>query len=173
MNVSRSAATMGLALACGCASSPAARTAAPHARAEQFQIGGLDVVTKSAETQMIVFQTPDDVEKLCMAPTPDAVPTRSRQLSLGVGGETLGGGAESGADALGGRGPASLVVREVLYRTCEFALNYRLDKDEALALYRETLDRLERMLPSLVPADKDDTVETTQKTQTVTDDDGN
>ncbi len=130
----------------GCATVPGPVTPVP------FKVGGLDIVSKSAEMQMIVFQTPDDVEKLCLAPAPDAVPTTANSFSVGARGESIGESGGASADVLGGRGQAVLVIRELLYRTCEFSLNYRLDGAAALALYRETLDRIERIAPALSSA---------------------
>lgn len=119
--------------------------------AAEYSVGGMRVATQSAEMQTIVFQSPDDVEKFCRAPSPDAAPVISRAISLGASGESVGRQVSDGAAVLGGRGQALLVTRELLYRACEFALNYRLDKQEALTLYQDTLDRIERIAPHLRP----------------------
>lgn len=120
-----------------CAGFPAVQSA------ETIQVGGLEIVSKSAEHQYVVFKTPDDVEKFCLAPPPDAVATYAEGISLGDAGIGVGESAGEGAGILGGRGQAALIVREVLYRTCEISLNYHLEKDEALELYRHTLRAVE------------------------------
>lgn len=120
-----------------CAGFPAAQSA------ETIQVGGLEIASTSAEHQYLVFKTPDDVEKFCLAPPPDAVATYAEGISLGDAGIGVGESAGEGAGILGGRGQAALIVREVLYRTCEISLNYHLEKDEALELYRHTLRAVE------------------------------
>lgn len=137
------AATRVLAVAAACGAAAGCVATPRPVAAVQFQVGGVDVASKDAESQMILFQTPDDVEKFCLAPPPDAVPTTQEGVSLFEGGVGIGENAGEGAAILGGRGQAALIAREVLYRTCELSLNYHLDKDEAVALYQRTLALVE------------------------------
>jgi hypothetical protein len=46
----------------------------------------------------------------------------------------------SNEDEMSGRTPGVLMARELFFRTCEFSKNYQLSKDEALDLYKKTLD---------------------------------
>ena len=114
-----------------------------------MKVGGLELVSKTAESEMIVFRTPDDKEKYCMAPPPDAVPTSGEGVSFGGGSSRIGEAANLGADILGGRSPATLITRELLYRTCEISLNYKLSKKEALSLFRDTLKSITKISATL------------------------
>lgn len=112
---------------------------------ETQSIGGIELLLQSPEHRVVVFKTPDDVEKICAAPQPDAVSTNSEGFTVNVQGEGLGGEQGTGAGILGGRDGAVLITRDLLYRTCEISLNYKLGKDEALALYRETLVAIQKI----------------------------
>lgn len=108
--------------ACGTLSEPPSQV---------FQVGGVEIANRSAEDQMAIFITPDDVEKMCLAPAPDAAVSLSEGISIGQVGETGG----TSAVALGGRTGIVLLARELLYRACEFSQNYNLSKKEAYDLY--------------------------------------
>lgn len=123
----------------GCAIKP------PIAKSEQFKIGGIDVLSTSAEQQLALFHAPENVVKGCLAPQPDAVATFGEKVSLGIKGTSIGESESDGAAVLGGRGPAALIARDLLFRACELSLNYKLSKDEALQLYRETLISIEKV----------------------------
>jgi hypothetical protein len=112
---------------------------------EQFTVGGLDLIAKSPEKQLVVFATPDDTDIFCLAPPPDAVATRTEGLSLGRLAGSIGESDSVGAAVLGGRGQAALITRELLYRTCELSVNYRLTKEESLDLYHRTLHTIEKV----------------------------
>ncbi|MFC1665254.1 hypothetical protein ACFL17_06455 [Pseudomonadota bacterium] len=118
-------------------------TTIPEAKQNQFKIGGIELLTRSAEDQMLIIQTPDNVEKICMAATPDAVPTFQEGVSVSISSQKIGDSEGVGAGILGGRGPVLLLARELLFRTCEFSLNYRLNKSESLDLYKRTLQHIE------------------------------
>ena len=47
--------------------------------------------------------------------------------------------ASEGAE-MAGRTPAVLIARELFYRSCEFSQNFNLSKQEALELYKKTMD---------------------------------
>ncbi len=98
---------------------------------EALTVGGVQIASRSAEEQMAIFITPDDVEKMCLAPAPDAAVSLSEGISIGQVGETGG----TSAVALGGRTGVVLLARELLYRACEFSQNYDLSKKEAYDLY--------------------------------------
>ncbi|MEH6548342.1 MAG: hypothetical protein V7711_18675 [Pseudomonadales bacterium] len=109
---------------------------------EVMQLGGIEIVSRSAAVQLVVFQTPDDVEKFCLSPAPDVVNMYSEGVSVGVSGYEVGEQQGDGAMSMGGRSPAVLLAREFIYRACEFSLNYHLSKSEAIALYKVTLDHI-------------------------------
>lgn len=80
----------------------------------------------------------------CAEPPPDTaydhIDDSDFSLSLIQFGNDGGGGSEGSEEAeMIGRTPGVLIARELFFRTCEFSRNYNLNKDEALALYRDTL----------------------------------
>lgn len=120
-----------------------------------MKVGGLELVSQSPESEIIIFRSPDDREKYCLAPPPDAVSTFSEGVRIGggIGGKSsIGESANQGADTLGGRSPATLITRELLYRTCELSLNFNLSKKEALDLYRDTLQSVTKISATLTGA---------------------
>lgn len=110
-----------------------------------IQLGGINMVSNDAESQLLVIYTPEDREKMCLTPPPDAVATSSQGFAIGVPGETVAETSGHGAAVMGGRSPAVLISREVFYRACELAMNYKLSKDEALALFDKSLQHLSRL----------------------------
>lgn len=138
---------LGLALAIivsisGCSGMPVATAT------DTMKVGGLELVSKTAEQEVIIFRTPDDKERFCIAPYPDAVPTFGDGVTLSLPGRSIGDTNNIGADVLGGRSPSTLITRELLYRSCELAMNYQLDKGEAQALYRDTLSAIVKITTS-------------------------
>jgi hypothetical protein len=119
-------------LSCSCT------TTAPE-QPTTARVGGIELFSGSPETQLLLFVTPDDRERLCLAPPPDAVSSSSLGGGLTVDGTGISEESRRGAAVLGGRGPLELTSRELLYRACEFSMNYRLEKHEALELYEKTL----------------------------------
>lgn len=106
------------------------------------QVGGMEVMTRNPELDLLVFQDPDDVVKFCMTPETDAVPTTSVGFALSYQGTGASESDSDGAGVLGGRSPSVLITRELMYRACEFSMNYKLDKGEALTLYLKTLEQV-------------------------------
>ncbi len=126
-------------LACaGCASG---RIAAPTL--VDTPSGKLAVST-AALNQTFLFERADKDTIVCVAPMPDATFDQEFGLSLnltlvdlgGGGGDDVGDEIEAG---LGGRSPAVLIARELMYRACEAARNYGLSKTEYLDLYQKNL----------------------------------
>lgn len=126
----------------GCASPPDSLLSV-----QTMQVGGLEVISRNPEVELVIFKTPDDQERFCLGPPPDSVTTFGEGGGLSVGQFAGDGGASEGislgqgegALALGGRGEAILITRELMYRACEVALNINAQPDVALQIYRETL----------------------------------
>jgi hypothetical protein len=119
----------------------------------QTTVGGFDVLTRSPERHLVMFQTPDDIERFCMSPTPDAVGTSSEGVKLGgivpTGSEeSVGEDASRGALSLGGRAPSVLITRELMYRACELSMNIKADPELTLQIYRETVKALTEIIAS-------------------------
>lgn len=130
-----------LVLVSACASDPFA--AAPR----KVKADGLTFLSTDSEREAALIQTQEGTE-VCLGPFSDAVPAGSTNLSLTLGANLGGGtdsaseGSASGAEILGGRSPAVLITREILYRTCELTLNADLNKTEATALFETALDHI-------------------------------
>jgi hypothetical protein len=85
----------------------------------------------------------------CTTPAPDANFDQSQEgdfnfslISVGGSGSNNKGGDEaesSGESEMAGRTPAVLISRELFFRTCEFSRNYQLEKNEAIDLYKATM----------------------------------
>lgn len=141
--VCRTGAALLAAMALGCVS------AAPIVQPVDRTVGGLEIMTISGEQRFVLLQSPDDVEKICVAHGPDAVPTVGEGFSLTNAAQGVSADQEVGTGVLGGRSPLVLLARELLYRTCEFSLNYRLGKAEALDLYSQTLQMIQALAASV------------------------
>ena len=82
----------------------------------------------------------------CTRPQPDAAFDQGEAADISVslvslGGEDAGAEEEEAEEVeMADRTPAVLMTRELFYRACEFSLNFRLTKQEALDLYNKTLD---------------------------------
>ena len=74
-------------------------------------------------------------------------------LSVGLGGigggpEKVGDTHESAETGLGGRDPAVLIAREILYRACETAMNNELTPEQAIDLYKTALTAIQEVAAS-------------------------
>lgn len=133
-----SAAIVLLALTAACAGNPFADGVSSVQTDDD-----IEMFTRNPELDVVVFKSPDDVEKFCMSAETDAVPTASIGFALSYSGSTASEESGIGAGALGGRSAAVLISRDILYRTCEITLNYNLSKDEALALFNTALEKVQ------------------------------
>jgi hypothetical protein len=126
-----------LLLATGCAANPF------EDRVDVVSAGGLDVITYNSELDVAIQQASTADGRYCLSPGTDAVPLQSVGLALSdrqVGGSDASG---DGAATLGGRSPAVLIAREVMYRTCEFSLNNDMTPAQALSLYQQALSTVQ------------------------------
>lgn len=130
---------------------------ADHAFTQSFSdqvrtLNGIDIYSEDGERGLMFIIDANTTEKYCLAPSPDAVVSGAEGVGLTVTekltSSSISNEGQIGALGLGGRALSILITREILYRTCAFSLNYRLDKDEALAFYRENLEALQRLLPA-------------------------
>jgi len=86
----------------------------------------------------------------CTMPPPDATFTQAQEGDVSFSLVTIGGGNDkggaeaenSGEDEMAGRSPGVLMTRELFFRLCEFSKNYQLEKNEALELYKSTLQTI-------------------------------
>jgi len=94
------------------------------------------MVVRGAKTDLIT----------CTQPQPDAAFDQGETADFSLTLINLGGDDQAGEDEssneveMAGRTPAVLMAREMFYRACEFSENYKLSKDEALALFTKTME---------------------------------
>jgi len=109
-------------------------------------LGAIDSITSTSDIQMALVKSHGDSERYCAARQSDVADTRSVGTSLGVSapstGDSISEGSSQGALALGGRSPAVLIVREMMYRACELSLNLNADSDETLKIYKMFMDEM-------------------------------
>ena len=130
-------AALALLFASGCAANPF------EDRVHVVSAGGLDVITYNSELDVAIQRTSSADGRYCLSPRTDAVPLQSVGLALSerqIGGSDASG---DGAATLGGRSPAVLITREVMYRTCQFSLNNDMTPAQALSLYQRALSTVQ------------------------------
>jgi hypothetical protein len=107
-------------------------------------VDGMKIYSSTSDMQSAFLKDNNSQEHFCDSRISDVADTESNSMGLGfsvVGkSESINEGASRGAISLGGRSPAVLITREVMYRTCEMVMNLDLDKKEALDIYIYTLD---------------------------------
>jgi hypothetical protein len=90
----------------------------------------------------------------CTLPQPDASFNQSEEGDINVSLLAVGGGKDaskgveaekSGETEMAGRTPAVLIARELFFRLCEFSRNNELNKDDAMTLYKKTLDAVKEV----------------------------
>ena len=121
---------------------------------------GIDVIGSPADRVHVVIKDDKSLERYCKGPGPDFSVTASNGVSLGASiplasGANVGTTSGRGALDLGGRSPAVLLARELFYRTCELMVNIHADPTTSIALFKATMDAVERIAALEAPqADK-------------------
>lgn len=115
-------------------------------------LSGMTIYSTTSEMQSSFLKFRNSGEHFCDSRMSDVADTASASIGLGASvvgkSESVNEGASRGAVSLGGRSPAVLITREVMYRTCEMVMNLNLDKKEALALYIQTLNLVKSVAQS-------------------------
>lgn len=117
---------------------------------------GVDLIGSPADRVQIAIKDKTSFERYCMGEAPDVALTASGDVILGgpsIGGATpvpvsggkVSGGSSRGALDLGGRNPAVLIARTLLYRACELSLNINADPQTTISIYKMTMDSIERI----------------------------
>lgn len=117
----------------------------PPPEGKLFERGGVSMIVIPGGSRETYFSDPSSLERHCRAPSPDVSLTASEGVALNVPspagkGVGLNEDASTGALGLGGRSPAVLISRELLYRACELSNNLNLPPDQALKLFRDAMD---------------------------------
>ncbi len=105
------------------------------------------IVSNTASLSHIYVRNAASQFVTCTTPQPDAVFDQGETADINISLISVSGGSDAGGEGedtqeieMAGRTPAVLMARELFFRACEFSQNYRLTKDEALGLYKNTLD---------------------------------
>mgnify|MGYP003674643151 CR=1 FL=1 len=103
---------------------------------------GIDVVIEPTTGNSFVLTDEKIRDQFCMTPPPDVIDSKNSSGSLSVKGVSLSEGTGLSLTGLGGRSPAVLISREIMYRTCELYVNGRVTKEESFSLFKSSLDRV-------------------------------
>lgn len=126
---------------------------APPPSGTLFERGGVSVLAIPDTVRETYFNDPQSAERHCRAPSADSVVAATDSISLdaptaaaaAASAHAISLGASNSALALGGRNPAVLIARELLYRACELTSNLDLPPDKTLAVYERFLLAIERI----------------------------
>lgn len=104
---------------------------------------GVDIVAADSTRQLTYLKERGATERFCRGPGADSIATSSQGVSaqIPLAGSSVGLGEEStkGAVDLGGRNPAVLLARELMYRACELASNTNADGATERQIYMQFL----------------------------------
>ncbi len=135
-----------VALLTGC-SSPSFR---PMEKMEHEN--GIAINSSASDAQSTYVKSSLTDARFCTETDTDFSKTSASGFDLGIGTgastESVGEKSSQGAVTLGGRDPAVLLARELMYRACELTLNINADQMLALKIYEGTLDAVIRISAS-------------------------
>lgn len=101
---------------------------------------GLQMVSSTSDLDTAYVKDHGSNERICAERLGDVAEGRSSGVGFGFGSESVKEDSGSTAVALGGRNPAVLITRELMYRACELSINLNLTKEETLKVYYKFLD---------------------------------
>ena len=111
-----------------------------HLQACVVNRNGLDIVIEDGSKKATVIKDLGSTERYCRTPNPDFAAVKGGSFALPTGiGTSVGASESSAIDSLGGRSPAVLITRELMYRACELSLNLNADADLTRAIYTQFL----------------------------------
>ena len=124
-----------------------------HQAATHVKEHGITAISYPETHRVAFLKRNDDIEHLCAGGGIDAVSSTIGGSSLNVSGlvgedEKIARTKETVESGLGGRDPVVLIARELLYRTCETAMNLELNTEQSLDLYKTTLQAIQSIAES-------------------------
>lgn len=135
-----------------CLSATGCASLADVKKEELVDRNGIDIIGSPSDRLHIIILEGGSREQFCKGPGPDIAMTASAGINVGLGGVAglpanakIGESIGRGAMDLGGRSPAVLLARELLYRACELALNTRIDASTTISVFKMVLDSIERI----------------------------
>lgn len=106
-------------------------------------IDGVRILAIPADLSIAYIKANGNPERLCAPRFGDVSDTRSEDIGFSIpmtaGSTGVDAGNAVGAISLGGRDPAVLLVRELLFRACELSMNLNLDYEAAMQVYNSFL----------------------------------
>lgn len=124
-----------------CAHAPASSTKVLHERK------GVSTILIPAAYDIAFFTSPDAKERHCLSTSPDFTVEASGGISLGgIGLKSIGENSGQSALGLGGRSPAVLITRELMYRACELTANIQASPKVTIKTYERFLQTIEKAL---------------------------
>jgi hypothetical protein len=114
-----------------------------------YERQGIDVFVESSSLKTTVIKDKDSLERICRSPNPDFASGQTSGISVGLSkGPTIGTSSGAMIDSLGGRSPAVLITRELMYRACELTLNLQATPDLSKEIYWRFLTTIELAIKS-------------------------
>ncbi len=114
----------------------------------QIDRDGVDTIITSNEAKVTYIKQHGHVDRFCAYRESDVETADSQGVVLGIGSESIGEDSNTNAVALGGRSPAVLLARELMYRACELTMNLNTDEAKTIEVYRMFLDYASGMVKS-------------------------
>jgi hypothetical protein len=117
---------------------------------EHVERNGVDAVITSNEAKVTYVKEHGHIDRFCAYRESDVETVSSDGFMLGFGTtgtrESIGESSGASAVALGGRSPAVLMTRELMYRACELTMNLNTDEEKTIAVYKMFLDFIADMV---------------------------
>ena len=114
------------------------------------QVNKSAIVSATAALSHTIIQPKNSDNFTCLSPQPDADFSQSGSDGFNFSGAGTTDGIfdseSSGGNEMNGRTPGILFSRDMMYRLCEFTLNYNLTKQEAIALYKQNITALNALM---------------------------
>jgi hypothetical protein len=105
--------------------------------AREIRRDGLDIVLDHAVGVGFVFKDEQTKERFCRTPGPDFASGTGGGFNIDTGqGPKIGVSDSYNAMSMGGRSPDVLIMRELLYRACELAMNANASPEQTLEIYK-------------------------------------
>jgi hypothetical protein len=118
-----------------------------------YERQGIDILVESSSLKTTVIKDKDSFERICRSPNPDFASGETSGVSVGLAkGPTIGTSSGAMIDSLGGRSPAVLITRELMYRACELTLNLQATPDLSKEIYWRFLSTVELAIKSQIGA---------------------
>ena len=111
---------------------------------------GISAMSNGSNVQLTFIKSNGHIDRYCAARESDVADTSSSGASLeaDLSPATKDGvseGSTQGALSLGGRDPAVLIVREMMYRACELSMNLNADADLTIHIYKNIMDTMKEI----------------------------